>query len=214
MVGVNAEAKFGMVSGDAFIAYQGGTELYGTTGKDLSAFAAQVGAKINLDKAGTVRADILYLSGDDGSDTTETNAWQTLKSNSNQLAASNAYYSSKMMLLVRNIFNMDSDKALVYNLSNLTLLTAGYDAKITDKLDLTANIGYAMLNEKGALSSSSIGTELNAAANYKLFANLTATLEAAYVVLGDSYEGVGTGVAPGDKPTNPYMAEVMLNYVF
>ncbi|MDD2309770.1 MAG: hypothetical protein PHH91_09340 [Desulfuromonadaceae bacterium] len=212
MVGVNAAAKFGIVNADAFVAYQGGKELYSATRRDVSAFAAQVGAKVNLDKAGTVRADVLYLSGDDGAGST-TNAWQTMDSGVTSSAAltsaSNNYYGSKMMLLVRNVYNMDSDKALVYNLSNLTLLTAGYDAKISDKLGASVNLGYAMLNEKGALSSSSIGTELNAQVDYKMFDNLTASLQAAYVFVGDGAVN-GTGKGADD----PYLTALMLNYTF
>ena len=220
MVGVNAAAKFGMISGDAFLAYQGGTELYNIAQRDLSAFAAQVAAKADLGAIGTVRANVLYLSGNDGKSTTKTNAWQSLTSINNTsgalTVASNNYYSSNMKLLVRNAYNMDSDKALVYNLSNVTLLTAGYDAKITDKLDASVNLGYAMANEKAGANSSSIGTELNAQVNYKMFANLTASLEAAYVVLGDGMsKSTGTllsgGVADAD---NPYLTTAMLNYTF
>lgn len=209
MFGVNAAAKFGIVSGDAFLAYQVGDELNAAAGRDLSALAAQVAVKVNLDRAGTVRANVLYLSGNDGKDTTKTNEWQSLTSGSALTSASNNYYDSKMMLLVRNAYNMDSDKALVYNLSNLTLLTLGYDAKITDKLGASVNLGYAILNEKGTLSSSSIGTELNAQVDYKLFANLTASLQAAYVFIGD-----GAAKGTGKGADDPYLTALMLNYTF
>jgi len=215
MVGVNAAAKFGIISGDAFVAYQGGKELYNATRRDVSAFAAQVAVKANLDKAGTLRANVLYLSGDDdvSTSTSTSNAWQTMKSGATSNTAlglaSNNYYESKMMLLVRNAYNMDSDKAIAYNLSNLTLLTVGYDAKISDKLGASVNLGYAMLNEKGALSSSSIGTELNAQVDYKLFANLTASLQAAYVFVGDGAAN-GTGKGADD----PYLTAFMMNYAF
>ena len=216
MFGVNAAAKLGIVSADAFLAYQGGSELGaapGSTGRDLSAFAAQVAAKAAVGP-GTLHANVLYLSGDDGG--SKSNAWQPLTSNSTLTVASNNYYSSNMKLLVRNAYNMDSDKALVYNLTNLTLLAAGFDAKITDKLDASFNLGYAMANEKAGANSSSIGTELNAQVNYKMFANLTASLEAAYVVLGDGMsKSTGTllsgGVADAD---NPYLTTAMLNYTF
>ncbi|MDD2310101.1 MAG: hypothetical protein PHH91_11015 [Desulfuromonadaceae bacterium] len=213
MVGVNAAAKFGIVNADAFVAYQGGTELYSAVGKDLSAFAAQLNAQVNLDKAGTVRANVLYLSGDDGKDAKNTNEWQSLKSGTTQTSASNNYYGSKMKLLVRNAYNMDTDKALVFQLTNLTILTAGYDAKINDKLGASVNVGYAMFNEKGTRDSASIGTELNGQLDYKMFSNLTASLEAAYVVLGDAYKGTGGAVA-NKLPDNPYMTSVMMNYSF
>lgn len=216
MVGVNAAAKFGMVSGDAYVAYQGGDELNNPAGKDLSAFAAQLAAKVNLDAAGTIRANALYLSGNDGKDANKTNAWQSLTSlNGAQTAlttASNNYYESKMMLLVRNVYNMDSDKALVYNLSNVTLLTAGYDAKFSDKLGASVNVGYGMFNEKGTAKAKSLGTELNAQVDYKMFTNLTASLQGAYVVLGDGLKYASNTSTV--KLDNPYLTTVMMNYSF
>lgn len=213
MLGVNAAAKFGMVSGDAFFAYQTGDTLRGTK-TDLGAYAAQVAAKVNLDKAGTLRANALYLSGDDGQG--DSSAWQSLLSYAGGLAGtavqSNNYYDSKLMLLARNIGNMDSDKALITNLSNLTLLTVGYDAKISDKVGASVNLGYGMVNEKGTLSSP-IGTEINVQIDYKMFANLTTSFQAAYVILGDRVKNVGTVAAP-ITAENPYLAAVLMNYAF
>jgi hypothetical protein len=225
-VGVNAAAKFGIISADAFFAYQAGSEL-ATQGRDLSAFAAQAAIKANLDKAGTVRANVLYTSGDDGKSTTKVKAWQSLTSGDALTTSSNTYYDSKMVLLMRNVVNMDSDKALVNYTNNanrgLTLITVGYDATITDKLGASANIGYALTSQKYAADqSSSIGTELNAQLDYKMFSNLTTSLTGAYVILGDAKKyttaantfTTAAQKAAGVKSDNPYLASIMFNYTF
>jgi hypothetical protein len=224
MVGVNAAAKIAMISADAFLAYQAGSELAASPGKDLSAYAAQVAAKADLGAAGAVRANVLYTSGDKENSATKTNAWQSLTSGDTFATSSNAYYESKMLLLMRSSYAMDSDKAIVNFTNNvnrgLTLLVVGYDAKITDKLDASANVGYAMSSQKFKNDrSASIGTELNAQIDYKLFSNLTASLTGAYVILGDAKKYATTAApfsttAATVKNDNPYLGSVMFNYVF
>lgn len=218
-VGVNAAAKFGMISGDAFLAYQGGSEL-AAAGRDLNAFAAQVAVKADLDKMGMVRGNVLYASGGKDSDS-KAKAWQSLNSISpvtnNLGTSSNTYYDSKMVLLMRNIVNMDSDKALVQTINNsnrgVTLITVGYDTALTPKLGLTANIGYAMASQKQATDKSeSLGTELNAQLDYKMFNNLTASLTGAYVILGDGLKYASN--ASTVKRDDPYLTSVMFNYTF
>ena len=189
-VGVNAAAKFGMISADAFAAYQGGSEL-AAAGRDLNAFAAQAAVKANLDKMGTVRANVLYASGGKGSDK-KAKAWQSVNSGDTLGTSSNTYYDSKMVLLMRNVVNMDSDKALVQTINNgnrgVTLLTAGYDATITDKLGASANIGGAIASQKQATDKSeNLGFEINAQVDYKMFPNLTASLTGASRIVAMSF---------------------------
>ncbi len=224
MVGANAAAKFGMIGADAFLAYQAGSELT-AAGRDLTAFAAQAAVKANLDKAGTVRANVLYTSGGKATDS-KAKAWQGLNSGAAGGAlgvSSNSYYDSKMLLLMRSVVAMDSDKALVNFTNNanrgVTLLTIGYDAAITDKMGASVNVGYGMTSQKQATDkSNSIGTELNAQVDYKLFSNLTASLTGAYVILGDAKKyatGADTfSTTSTVKSDNPYLSSVMLNYVF
>jgi len=205
MVGVNAAAKFGIITADAFVAYQGGSEL-AATGRDLSAFAGQVAVKANLDKAGNVSGRVLFTSGGKATDS-KAKAWQSVGNHSG--SSENSYYEANMLLLMRSAYAMDSDKAIISTSNNgnhgVTLLAAGYDNKLTDKVGVSANIGYAMYSQKDAAANASIGTELNAQVDYKLFSNLTASLQAAYVVLGD-----GASKTADD----PYLAGVMFNYTF
>jgi len=216
MIGANVAAKVGMISFDAFAAYQAGSELVASPGRDLSAFAGQVAVKVDLAKAGAVRANALYASGGKSTDK-KAKAWQSLNSGDANTTSSNAYYDSKMVLLMRNVVNMDTDKAVVQYINNgnrgLTLLTLGYDAAITDKLGASANIGYGMASEKQATDkSASLGTEINAQVDYKLFTNLTASLTGAYVILGDGKKYASN--VSTVKLDNPYLASVMFNYTF
>ncbi len=216
MLGVNAAANFGIVSADAFLAYQGGKEI-AVTDRDLSAFAGLVAVKANLAAAGTLRGAVLYTSGDDGKSTSKSTAWQSLNSSSGVNTAknvsSNSYYDANMLLLMRSKWNMDSDKALVNTTNNnnhgLTLLALGYDLKFTDKLSVSANAGYAMYSQKGTATDSAIGTEINAQLDYKMFANLTTSVQVAYVILGDAVKTVA-----GKTADNPYLTAVMMNYSF
>lgn len=88
----------------------------------------------------------------------------------------------------------------------------GVDAKISDKLSASANAGFAWVSEKAASDKGKyIGTELNLALNYALYANLTATAQGGYVMLGEYFDGkAGTGKNPKD----PYLAGIMMNYSF
>ena len=122
--GLNAATKLGIVGLDAFVLYQTGDALYdfqttapklGKT-KDLSAWAAQIAANANLGMA-TVRGAFLYTSGDDSKDDNESNAFQNVFASgaagtSSRIFSSlrGTYYSSQMMLLFRNVVNMDSDQ--------------------------------------------------------------------------------------------------------
>ena len=241
--GVNAAAKFGNITADAFLAYQTGDALDSTkaisltTGtKDLSAFALQAAIKADLGVAGTVRGNALYTTGDDRKDVHKSGAWQSVNSGDTFATSSNAYYDSKMMLLMRNVVNMDTDKAVVNFTNNnnhgLTLFTAGYDYKVNDKLAASANLGYALASDKkttatGSANSASIGTELNVQVDYKLFSNLTASVQLAYVWLGDGMNknvaarstdaaGTNSNLLSGGKVNadDPYLTALMLNYTF
>jgi len=159
--------------------------------------------------------------------------------------ALNTYNESGMMLLNRNSATQggSSDRTIISTTNNrdqgAILLTAGYEANLTPKLYANANVGFGWtaenrstnLNDQGDAdaikptrtsgaagvrnSSNFLGTEINVEAGYKLYDNLTASVQAAYVVLGDYY--AGTNQVPGragTDPDNPYTARLVLSYVF
>ena len=233
--GLNAAAKLGIVGLDGFVLYQTGDALYdfqNTTGKtkDLSAWAAQIAANANLGMA-TVRGAFLYTSGDDRSDADESNAFQVVQENVNTAnpatftGQGGNYYSSNMLLLFRNVVNTDSDQAIVANFNNgnhgVMAAVLGADFKINDKFSIVANAGAAWNDQKqytaaGKEEEAFLGTEVNLNLNYKLYPNLTATLQGAYFMLGDYFDDTvqTAGAAPTDDPKDPYLAGLMLNYTF
>ncbi len=130
--------------------------------------------------------------------------------------AANSYNESNMMLLNRatNMGGSSTDNSLVYQANNGTspltgqgvyLLSLGYDAKITPKFYVNGNIGAAWAAKNNALrpkdqnvraadgtrgvanGSSYMGSELNVETGYKMYDNLTASFQAAYVLLGGYY---------------------------
>lgn len=237
-IGVNAAAKIAAIDLDAFLLYQTGDQLYAAAAKDLEAYAGQVAAKVTVGPVG-IRAAGLYASGDDGrtAGSTSSSAFQNVFASGAPGAAagsstsSGVYYSSNMLMLLRSAWAMDSDQALVGSINNgnqgLVALFVGADAKITDKFNVSANIGHAMVDQKNETvlgsatekcTDKTIGTEANLALNYKVYDNLTATLQGAYVVLG----GYGktrvarsaAQIATGTGVKDPYLAGLMLNYTF
>ena len=94
----------------------------------------------------------------------------------------------------------------------------GYDATITPKLYANANVGvaWAAKNHKTnrlsqANGTNFLGTEVNVETGYKMYDNLTASVQAAYLFLGGYYNGVAAG---GKDPEDPYTARVLLKYAF
>ena len=124
------------------------------------------------------------------------------------------------MLMMRNVVNMDTDKAIVNTTNNnnrgLVLGTLGYDMKINDKLGASANLGFAWVAEKRTANSAFIGTEFNAQVDYKLFSNLTASFQGAYVVLGEGMNKSTGILLPGGAKNadDPYLTALMLGYTF
>jgi hypothetical protein len=160
----------------------------------------------------------------------------------NQGIAANTYNESNMMLLNRaaNMQGGTTDNSIVYQSNNGTtpvngqgvyLLSLGYDAKITPKFYTNGNIGAAWAAKSNSLrpvdrserfvvsrnGSSYMGTELNVETGYKMYDNLTASIQAAYVMLGGFYKNSSTAgsAAQGfETPSNPYTARAVLSYAF
>jgi hypothetical protein len=163
----------------------------------------------------------------------------------NQGIAANTYNESNMMLLNRaaNMQGGTTDNSIVYQSNNGTnpingqgvyLLSLGYDAKITPKFYANGNIGAAWAAKTNALrptdrskvniggvvnrnGSSFMGTELNVETGYKMYDNLTASFQAAYVMLGGYYNNssaAGSAATGFKDPQNPYTVRTCLTYAF
>ena len=149
------------------------------------------------------------------------------------------YNEGGMMLLNRNALNNNTttDNAIIYNTSNGTnpldaqgmyLVTLGYDANLTPKLYANVNAGAAWAAKTNSLKPTDktagnlkqngtnyMGTEANLEVGYKMYDNLTARVQAAYVLLGGYYANSLTkGNGTAADPENPYTARIILSYAF
>jgi hypothetical protein len=124
------------------------------------------------------------------------------------------------------------------NMQGLYLYTFGYDAQITPKLYANMNVGFAWAartNElkpfdqsgnagaayvsgasanRGPNGSTFVGTEINLETGYKMYDNLTASLQAAYVVLGGYYNKALLVNGRAQDPDDPYTVRTVLSYAF
>lgn len=208
MIGVNADMKFDPVTVGAFGMYQFG-DTPTTVNSDLNAFAVGATAKAKVG-IGTLKFAALYLTGEQSANP-DSSAFQPISSES-------SFYAADMQIMLRNKWNINSDRALVQNLSNFYGAFVGYDANITDKFFTNVNAGFgfaAQTTNKGTANepdSSYRGTELNAEVGYKLFDNMTASVQGAYFILGDFYQKTKGGT--DNDLDDPYQARLMLNYAF
>ena len=244
-LGLTGDAKFGALNVSGFVAYQGGIyQLNGADNTYQSAFAYNLAAKQAVGP-GTLKTALLFTSGNDSNaaNSKHLTGWVGTTQSSNGLwsatTGTSTYNESGMMLLNRNAAagTGTTDNAIVYNTGNgtsptnmqgLYLYTLGYDAAITPKFYTNVNAGFAWVAKTNALkpknqstglqnSSNFMGTEVNVEAGYKMYDNLTASIQAAYVILGDYYKGTssaGTATATAKDPENPYTIRTSLIFNF
>jgi hypothetical protein len=223
-LGLNAAAKVGPAAINAFAAYQFGEF---SDARDLAAYALGAVAKVKVGP-GNVNVSGLYLSGDK-STTGDYKGWQEIQSNGGV-----SYFSaSNMYLLVSNVADINTRTAIGTN--DLTKggrgllgMFAGYDAAL-GKIFTAANVGYAQVAEKRGTEKGSIGTELNATVGYKLYDNLSVSLNGAYAILGDGAKNTvaNGGINYADSKgvsqfysgatgtaKDPYVTFARIDYVF
>ncbi|MBT1074298.1 histidine kinase [Geobacter grbiciae] len=202
-VGLNAEANLGAVIVDGFALYQFGN-LNDT--RHLSAWAANVGARGKLG-IGTLRAQFLYTSGDTRTNGTS-NSFVPVINHTSGADAENTFYPADMRLILRDKWGTTDDRAIVYNSDNggegLFGGFVGYDANLTSKVFANANAGFVAA-AKTNKANNYMGTEVNAEIGYKLYDNMTASIQGAYVFLGDYYD---------NSLDDPYLSRIVLNYAF
>lgn len=224
--GLNADAKIEKLSLSGFLAAQTG-RMNGNDDKSFSGYAFNAAAKYPVGP-GNVRTAFLYTTGDDG-DNTNT-SWQAVNqspdsanpgTNANK-NMTNSYNESGMILLNRNLSagGTTTDMHVVQGTGNqdqgVLLATVGYDAKINPKWYANGNIGAAWVSRTNDAKRATdkgcnfMGTEFNVETGYKLYDNLTASVQAAYVLLGGYY----TKSIDGDDPKDPFSTRINLNYAF
>ncbi|UPU35492.1 porin [Geomonas paludis] len=211
MIGVNADLNFGPANIKPFAAYQFGEV---SAASDISAYMFGATGKVKAGP-GAVNFAGFYLSGDKGG--TNNNAFQTV-------SAGTTYFNpANMWILVRPNQAVNTSTSLTGN--DLTVggrgsigLFAGYEGAM-GKTFYNANVGHLRTVEARAAEKKSLGTEVNAQVGYKIYDNLSASVAAAYVFLGDALgsataaDRVGTYAQTADAD-NPYLFNVQLSYAF
>lgn len=215
MVGLNGEIKLDPATINLFGMYQFGDTPFSRSA-DLSAYAAGATAKGKLG-IGTLKVAALYTSGDQNNNGTRdgNNAFQAINSfvagDTTKTSSESNFYAADMQILLRNKYNVNNDRSIVQNLNNnnegFIGGFVGYDANITPKFFTNVNAGFAAAANTDN-DDSYLGTEVNAEVGYKLFDNMTASVQGAYFFLGDYFDDLGNDL------DDPYQARVMLNYAF
>ena len=208
--GLSGESKIGPATVSGFIAGQTGhAKNVGPNGSSvqLHGWAANVAAKLAVGP-GTDKTAFLFTSGNNGSDS-HYKGWIT--------SSVNSYNEGGMMILARNTANSPTttDTYIRRNVTNIALLTAGYDANLTDKLFMNGNVGAAWTPASGEVAKNSgdfMGAEVNLETGYKVYSNLTLKAQAAYMFLGGLYTDADK--AGTDDPANPYSLRLHAQFKF
>ncbi len=242
--GLTGETKVGPVTLSGFAAYQAGVlkGIYGTNDSAyLNAWAANVAAKAAVGP-GTLHSAFLYTSGNNdqanGGKSRHLTGWVGYMQSQDGWAANaiNSYNESGMLLLNRNAASQGTttESAVAYSSSNGTnpataqgmyMYTIGYDLNITPKFFFNPNAGFLWAAKNNSLkpkdgtkqnASNFQAAEFNFETGYKMYDNLTAKIQAAYMVLGGYYKNGGyvNGGATNKDPEDPYTARVVLSYAF
>jgi hypothetical protein len=203
-LGLNAKATFGPATVNGYLLSQ-----FGDTGdgRDISAFGGNAGAELKLGP-GTARAEFQYSSGDDNADDGTVKSLQTFY-------GEYWYGSHSLALLTRDDYALTADNGVVYDLGfggrGSMIASAGYDLPLGDKTALSCNIGAGWAVEDYDRGGPALGTEANVKLTQQLYEGLTLTVRAAYLFLGNFYDGVAEN---GADPDNPWDARIVLAYTF
>jgi hypothetical protein len=182
------------------------------TNIDVNAFALYVGAKADFGPA-YVGAKFAYISGDDPTTTDKVEGNLTsgmvagqvfspmlMMWNDPLIGTAGKYYGNLSGTMTSQDQFMDN--CFFYN------LYAGF--KPTPKLDLMANVAYAVADQKPANAagpgstryiSNEYGTEADLTATYKIYDNLSYMVGVGYWWVGDFYKGT----SQGNKVDNDYI---------
>jgi hypothetical protein len=186
-LGLDADMKFGDVSGWVTTAYNGGkidkSNFPGATkNQDISAYLLAAGAD-----AGIVHGQAFYASGDDDANDNDIDSF-TLVGGTGYGAS---YYWSEILGL--GTFDNQAGGSLGDKITNIWALNAGVTLKPMDKLKLDFDVWYAQTAEKVVRPTTSnpnntedeLGLEIDTKLTYELMDNLNAEFIFAYLFAGE-----------------------------
>ncbi|WP_277057278.1 hypothetical protein [Trichlorobacter lovleyi] len=236
---LSGETKVGGINLSGFAAMQAGnqkgmlnTGASAGHNRQFHGWAANVAANMKIGP-GTAKTAFLFTSGNNSTDAGQYKGWVSTSVNS--------YNESGMMIVARNTYNSptSADGYIRRDVQNIALLTAGYDAQLTDKFNLNTNVGFAWApssdtapydrttNLAGAAAgagrngSDFMGTEINLEAGYQLYKNLKLQAQGGYMILGGYYKNstlktgfTAANVANVTDPENPYTMRLQARYSF
>lgn len=225
--GLSGQTKMGGINLSGFAAMQAGhqKQTVGAGSKQYHGWAANVAANMKMGP-GQLKSAFLFASGNNSSNASHHKGWVS--------TGVNSYNESGMMLIARNTYNSPTmtNTYVRNNVTNIALLTMGYDAKLTEKFNLNGNVGFgwapssydAPYDFKQTVlkrnASDFMGTEINIEAGYQLYKNLKVMAQGGYMILGGYYKnstgnastvGTSTGEA---NPENPYTMRLQARYSF
>ncbi len=176
IVGADVDANLGAASVWGSFYYEGGN--LDATDTDISAYLLAVGGNFNISDMAALHGQVFYATGDDDDD--DMNAWTG--------APGRSYYWSEIMGY-GTFDDAVSAGSCADQVSNITAFNLGTTVKLSDKLSVTGDVWYAMLNEK-VNGEDELGTEIDLKASYQLIDGLTLDVVAAYLFAGDAtYKG-------------------------
>jgi hypothetical protein len=191
---------------------------------DISAFAAAARADF---KIGGVKAGVrgIYFAGDDDATDNDRSAvripWAT---DGVPLQESVPFFDSGLMIMLPDKFGTTYHNgagfgmAQAYNEFGLIAITAdaSYSPQSQPNFYLNGAVGHFVALEENRLGltarqGNNIGSEICTRVGYKIGKHTDISLNGAYAVLGDFFDGTATG---GQDPDNQYEVYTMLNVFF
>ena len=229
--GLNGQTKIGGINLSGFAAMQAGhqKQTVGTapnlSSKQYHGWAANVAADMKLG-VGKAKTAFLFASGNNSSNSAQYKGWVS--------TGVNSYNESGMMLIARNTYNSPTmtNTYVRNNVTNIALLTMGYDAQLTEKFNLNTNVGFGWapssydapadrkISATAYNSSDFMGTEINLEAGYQLYKNLKLMAQGGYMILGGYYKnstnkaGTTASATTAVDPENPYTMRLQARYSF
>lgn len=186
-LGLDVDATIDAVSLWGTFVYEGG-EASSTV--DISAWLAAAGMDFKVSDTMGLHGQVLYATGDDNAADTDLEAFTG--------PAGQCYYWSEIMGY--GIFdNQVSTNSPACGISNLTAFNLGLTVAPMDKLTVSFDVWYAMLNEVAANAEDKLGIELDLVATYKLVDGLSLDLVGAYLFADDATTG-GAAIANDENP--------------
>jgi hypothetical protein len=199
--GLDADVKFSGGSSLWFTGlYEGGKvdliPLAGGGSIDVKAYLLALGGTAQFG-AFDIHGQVFFATGDDKA-TKDYEAFYVPRGQS--------YYWAEIMGL--GIFdNTVSANSCADKISNTKAVNIGVGFKATDKLNFTADLWHARLEQNDAKGNDTLGTEVDLKATYALMKNLNLELVGAYL-------SAGSATYTGNGEANPYELGTRLSFSF